>query len=239
MKLNVQKYNPTADAAPYMVSGEIEYEGKGGEKMSVLQALVKFDGEVAPVNFEYACKERMCGRCGVMLDGVPCLACVTPIEDGEHTIAPLEGFPVFRDLIVDREALDDNITNTTNRIRIEDYTEEQVAGGFDFPADVREKMYAIESCCRCGVCNASCPAKQMYPDEYAGPAVMTALAYRHMDPFDQGDRVLEAVSKGLFRCIMCGQCDQNCAQQDIPHLELWQMLRDEAEARGIVPSYAK
>lgn len=234
MKLTIQKYDPTVDAAPYNVTGEIEYK----DHMSALEALVNFDNEVEHINFEYACKERMCGRCGIMLDGKPCLACVTPIDDAAHTIEPLAGHPVFRDLIVDRTAFDNKITNVTNRIRIEDYSEEGIRTA-DFPKKIRDLVYAIESCCRCGVCDAGCPAKQQYPDEYVGPAAMTALAYRHLDPFDQGDRVLEAVSKGMYHCIMCGQCDQNCAQQDIPHVELWKMLREEAEKRDIVPSYAK
>jgi heterodisulfide reductase subunit C len=68
---------------------------------------------------------------------------------------------------------------------------------------------------------------------------MIAIAYRFLDPLDQGDRVMEAVSNGMYRCIMCGKCDELCVQQDIDHLELWRTLRDAAAKRGIVPSYAK
>lgn len=234
MKINVQKYDPTVDPAPYMVSGEIEHT----EMMSALEALVTFSTTVEHINFEYSCKERMCGRCGIMLDNKPCLACVTPIDDSEHTFTPLKGFPVYRDLIVNRTAYDNRISAVTSRIRIEDYNETQTAA-IEFPAKIREDVYAIESCCRCGVCDAGCPAKKQFPDDYVGPGAMTALAYRYLDPFDQGDRVLEAVNNGMFRCLMCGQCDQNCAQQDIHHVELWQMLRDAAKERGLVPSYAK
>ena len=234
MRIAVSKYDPTTDAAPRLVEGDVEHH----EMMSVLEALVDFSNTVEHVNFEYSCKERQCGRCGVMFDGTPCLACVTPIDDGEHTIEPLAGFPVLRDLVVDRGAYDDNVTAAMNRIRIEDCTSEE-SQAVDFPADVRERIYSMEWCCRCGVCDAGCPAKRDYPDEFAGPAVMLALGYRHLDPFDQGDRVLEAVNAGLFRCYMCGNCDNVCPQDDIAHVELWQTLRDAAGERGLVPRYAQ
>lgn len=234
MKIQVQVYDPAVDDAPHVVKGEIEHR----DKMTALEALMDFSNQVAYVNFEYSCKQRFCGRCSMMVDGQPCLACVTPIDDGPHVFEPLEGFPIIRDLIVDRTGFDDKISNTINRVRVEDCTEEE-SRSCDFPADTKERIYSMNWCCRCGVCDAGCPVKKANPDEYVGPAQMLATAFRYLDPYDQGDRVLEAVNNGLFRCMMCGTCDSVCAQDDIKHVEMWQILRDAAKERGLVPSYAK
>jgi len=233
MKIDVLKYDPAVDAKPYHVTGEVAFR----EKMTALEALVEFNNGVEAVNLDYSCACRLCGRCAVMLNGTPTLICVTPIEDKDYTYEPLKGFPVVRDLIVDKASFDDKLSGIFNRVRIEPFNEQTVVPASYDPA-VRDPLYHMEFCCRCGVCNAGCPAMASFPDEYIGPAGMLAIAYRHLDPLDQGDRVMEAVNNGLYRCIMCGKCDELCQQQDIAHVEAWQMLRDAAVARGIKPSYA-
>lgn len=233
MKITIQKYDPAVDAEPYAIEGEVPWK----EKMTALEALVYFHENIEPVNFDYNCACRLCGRCAMMIDGEACLACVTPIEDADHTYAPLAGYPVIRDLIVDKEALDQQMSGIFARKRIEPYTEETLVVPFASEEE-RTQAYAMEFCCRCGACTANCPAVAAFPNDYAGPAAMAAIAYRFYDPLDQGDRVMEAVSAGLYRCIMCGKCDETCAQQDIDHLGAWTKLREAAEARGLRPSYA-
>lgn len=237
MKLKVFKYDPAVDAEPYYVTGEIPYV----ENMTAMRALRDFNEQVAQVNYDHSCRARLCGRCAMMLNGEPTLICTHRIkEDGEYTYEPLAGYPIVRDLIVDKHALDARLSSLYNRICIEPFTAETInVDPEKFTPDIKDMTYGIEFCCRCGVCNAGCPAMQMHPDEFIGPAGMLAIAYRHMDPLDQGDRVMEAVSNGLYHCIMCGKCDQFCAQDDIKHIDAWKMLRAAAEERGIVPSYAK
>ena len=64
MKLNVFKFDPSTDAAPYYVSGEIEYV----ENMTGLAALMRFDEQVAHVNFDHSCRARACGRCAMAIN---------------------------------------------------------------------------------------------------------------------------------------------------------------------------
>ncbi|MDR1422847.1 MAG: 4Fe-4S dicluster domain-containing protein [Coriobacteriales bacterium] len=234
MKLQVLKFNPADDPASYYVSGEVEYR----EQMTAMEALVEFHEQIEPVNFDFSCACRLCGRCAMMLDGIPVLACVTPITDGSHTFEPLQGYPVIRDLIVDKAELDARLSLAYDRVRIEDFSRQTVVPP-DFDSATKELIYHAEFCCRCGVCDAACPTVATNPDSYVGPATMTAMAYRFMDHLDQGDRVMEAVSDGMYHCIMCGKCDEVCPQQDIGHLGMWKMLRDAAEKRGIVPGYAQ
>lgn len=235
MKLTVYKYNPAVDAAPYYVSGEVPWQ----EHMSGLHALMWFDENVAHVNFDHSCRARACGRCAMMLNGEPTLVCTQFLEDADYTFEPLKGFRVVRDLIVDKHTFDDQLTSIYNRVRIEPFNAETIA--FDMAAYDRETMmnlYGMEYCCRCGVCTAGCPVMDEHHDDFVGPAAMLAIAYRHLDPLDTGDRVMEAVHQGLYRCIECGRCDEVCASSDIKHLEAWKILRAAAEERGIKPSYA-
>ena len=233
MKITVKKYDPSKDAAPYYVSGEIEYR----EHMSALEALVEFYETVEGVNYDLNCTSAWCGRCAMMLNGEPCLVCVTPVEDAEYVFEPLEGFPVIRDLVVDKNSMHDRICALSERVKLEDFTAETIVPE-EFDATTTAQSLALEECCRCGVCTAGCPAKAAHPVEFCGPSEMAAIAYRYLDQLDRGDRVLEAVQHGLYYCIMCGRCDQNCPHAEITHVELWQRLRDEAEARGLKPSYA-
>ena len=68
--------------------------------------------------------------------------------------------------------------------------------------------------------------------KFAGPTQMIAIGLRFYDPYDQGDRVVEAVQNGLFNCIQCGTCLSACPQSlDIPTLmaemaELMKLLPD-------------
>ena len=236
MKISVCKYDPAVDAAPYYVSGEVPFI----ENMTALRALKIFDETVAHVNYDISCRGRICGRCACLLDGVPCLPCTFKLEDGDHVFEPLPGYPVYCDLIVDKHALDNQLTAAYNRVHVDDYTEEdyRIAETNGAPTEW-QKIWEMDYCARCGVCSAACPVYQTDSAEYVGPARMLANAYRYMDPYDQGDRVLSAVSEGLFKCILCGKCDEVCAHEDIKHVEAWQMLRDAAAARGIVPKYAQ
>ena len=231
MKINMYKYDPAVDAAPYYVTGEVAYT----DKMTLLECIIAFHEQVQDVAFDYSCHGRMCGRCAVMLDGIPALACSTPITDADHTIEPLKGQTNVRDLIVDKSDYDEKLSQQYQRMRLEPIKPEEINGCDGATAS---KLYEMVMCMRCGMCDAACPTLQAKPDQFAGPATLFALAFRHTDPFDQGDRVMEAVSKGLYHCIQCGMCDTVCQRFEMDHLGAWKMLRAEAEARGLKPSYA-
>ena len=235
MKISIQKYNPAVDSAPYYVEGDIEYR----DKMTALDAVYEFHKNIEPISYEYSCGGRICGRCAAMIDGQPALMCMTMLDDADHVIEPLEGLPVIRDLIVDKSSLDSHLSGISQRVMTEPVTISTIVSpDFDNTAyterDHEFLLYA-ERCGRCGVCMSACSALKMSKDKYIGPALMLQLAYRDMDWYDKADRVVQAVSSGLYDCIMCGKCDEVC-MQGIPHVDIWTMLREKAEARGLKPS---
>ena len=80
MKISIWKYNPSVDAAPYLVSGEVPYK----DMMTVLEVLIYFNENIEFVAHDYNCHGRQCGRCSLMMDGVPVLACATKVEGGKR-----------------------------------------------------------------------------------------------------------------------------------------------------------
>ena len=73
---------------------------------------------IRPIEFDYDCREGICGSCSLVIDGEPhgprvgtttCQTYMRHYEDGQAiTIEPwrARAFPVIRDLVVDRGALD-------------------------------------------------------------------------------------------------------------------------------------
>jgi len=234
MKVKVQKYDPSVDAEPYMKEYNVEYH----ENMTVLEALVKINDEQDPIVFDYSCRGRTCGRCAMALNGTPVLACVTLVEEnGDNEITSLPGFPIIRDLIVDKSKVHERVSAIEVRQRDHELTLAEVNEPVD--PTICKKMPPLEYCARCCVCTSACPVVQSKGlKSYIGPTGMIAIGLRFYDPYDQGDRVVEAVQNGLYECIMCGKCTEVCKALEIDHLSVWNDLRAAAEERGLKPANA-
>lgn len=230
MKIEIEKYNPALDAEPYMVEYEIDHI----EKMTLLEALVVINDTIEPVAFDYSCRGRVCGRCAMSLNGKPCLACVTLVEEsGKNIVKPLPGFPVVKDLIVDKTKITDRVSRISARQRAFELTLEEVKSPVE--AGLFEKLEPLEYCARCCVCTSACPVVQEKSlKTFIGPTGMIAIAKRFYDPYDQGDRVVEAVQNGLWECIDCGNCTDVCMALEIDHLSVWEDLREAAREANLI-----
>lgn len=232
MILKITKYDPSVNSVPKIISVNIDWK----ENMTVLEA-IQFAHEKTPIAFDYNCRGRQCGRCAIMFDGKPVMACCTFIKaDGTHTVEPLKGHPVLRDLIVYKRDAHDELSTIYNRIKdpaVGDLTDMQVLND-NYNTTAIEEIDAIEWCSRCLSCTAGCPAYNNNPSTYIGPAAMLAIAYRYYDPYDAGDRVRQAYNGGLWNCIMCGQCDYICPQLEIKRVpKIWKDLRKAATDAGL------
>jgi succinate dehydrogenase / fumarate reductase, iron-sulfur subunit len=86
------------------------------EMLDVLNEKLILDGD-DPVAFDHDCREGICGSCGLMIDGIAhgpeqatvCQLHMRSFKDGDVIdIEPWRsgGFPVVKDLVVDRSAFD-------------------------------------------------------------------------------------------------------------------------------------
>ena len=120
-----------------------------------------------PIAFDHDCREGICGMCSQVIDGIPhgpqekttaCQLHMRNFKDGDAIyIEPFraKAFPVIKDLIVDRSALD-------RIIQAGGYVSAHTGGFPDANAilipkkDAETAMDASE-CIGCGACVAACP----------------------------------------------------------------------------------
>ena len=77
------------------------YEYVKNQDFMVLDLLTAIKAHQDPsLAFRASCCEGVCGSCGMNINGINSLACVT-FAQGVTTVGPLPNFPVIKDLVVD------------------------------------------------------------------------------------------------------------------------------------------
>ena len=173
-----------------------------------------------PIHFDHDCREGICGMCSLTINGVPhggkhvttCQLHMRQFKDGDTIwIEPFraKAFPILRDLMVDRKALDQIIA----------------AGGF---VDVRtgsapnannvpvrkktaDAAFDAAACIGCGACVASC--------KNSSAMLFTSAKAAHLNLLPQGQpeknkRVLAMVRQmdalGFGNCTNQSECEAAC-----------------------------
>jgi len=195
-KVNIEtfRYDPQKDSSPYWRAYTIPFE----DKNTVLGALLYIQENLDPtLAFRYGCRYKRCGLCALEVNGKPRMACHTYLEEGMR-LAPLEGLPLIRDLVVDRRSLFQDLGKHGL------YMGKSVAS----PERIIEPAPGakLRSCMECLSCLASCPEYSFGDEKFAGPFIFVKLAQLHFDPRDQKDRVAQAYSLGIVRCRDCKKC---------------------------------
>ena len=79
------------------------YKVPYAEKLGVLDVLhYIFQNIDSSLAYRWNCRTGQCGTCAITINGVPGLACRTPVDPTkQYLLEPLYNFPVIRDLVVD------------------------------------------------------------------------------------------------------------------------------------------
>ena len=196
------------------------------EHMSFLEMLDAVNEDLIsegkePIAFDHDCREGICGTCGMMINGVPhgpleqTTACQIHMRHlkgaTEVWIEPwrAKAFPIIRDLVVDRSAMD-------RIIEAGGYVSVRTGSAQDANATPIEKMDADMSmdaaiCIGCGACVAACPN--------ASAMLFTSAKIGHLGFLPQGqperlDRALSMVQvhddEGFGNCTNHGACQNAC-----------------------------
>ena len=238
MKITVRVWRqPNSQADGRMVSYEVDQVSEDMsflEMLDVLNERLTHEGQ-DPIAFDSDCREGICGMCGVVINGeahgpvqtTTCQLHMRSFKDGDEIdIEPwrAEGFPILKDLVVDRSAFD-------RIIQAGGYITAPTGAAPDahaapVPKNAADKAFDAATCIGCGACVAACPN---------GSAMLfTAAKITHLGLLPQGQperdsRVLGMVAQhdeeGFGGCTNIGECAAVCPKE-IPLETISRLNRD-------------
>lgn len=207
--------------------------------MSILDALLLIKDNFAPdLAFRWSCRMEVCGSCGMVVNGVPKLACSTFVRDyanlGKISITALDQLPIEKDLIVDvnpfiekLEAIKPYIINaaiTPNLAKNEKTPETVATDPTDLSKEFRQtpkqlaKFKQYTMCINCLLCYQACPQVGINAN-FLGPAA-SALAHRYnLDNRDTAsDDRFSVLNQpdGIWSCTFVGYCSEVCPKHVDP-----------------------
>jgi succinate dehydrogenase / fumarate reductase iron-sulfur subunit len=193
-----------------------------------------------PIAFDSDCREGICGSCGCMINGIPhgpdagattCQLHMRRFKDGDTiVIEPFRAraFPVLKDLVIDRGALD-------RIIAAGGYVSINAGGAPDgnsipVPKPLADSAMDAAQCIQCGACVAAC--------KNAAAHLFTSAKIAHLGMLPQGQperaiRVVRMVEQmeeeGFGSCSNEGECEAACPKE-ISMANIARMNRDYLKA---------
>ncbi len=177
-----------------------------------------------PIAFDHDCREGICGSCCLMINGrahgpergvATCQTYMRNFKDGDVIyVEPwrARAFPVVKDLVVDRSALD-------RIIQAGGYVSVNTGGAPDgndvlTPRPNQEEAMDAAACIGCGACVAAC--------KNASAMLFTAAKVSHLALLPQGDpergrrvrRMVEQMDReGFGNCTNYYECEAACPKE--------------------------
>ena len=197
--------------------------------MSVLEMLDKINDELTqegeePIAFDHDCREGICGSCSMVINGVAhgpekasttCQTFLRSFPDGAHVyLEPFRAaaFPILKDLMVDRSALD-------RIIQAGGFVSVNTGGAPDGNAipvaqQIAEDAMDAAACIGCGACVAAC--------KNASAMLFTAAKVSHLATLPQGEVERSQRARGMIAqmdaeqfggCTNQGACAAVCPKE--------------------------
>jgi succinate dehydrogenase / fumarate reductase iron-sulfur subunit len=214
---------------PNAEGGLTEYKATGiSPDMSFLEMLdVVNEGLIekgeAPIAFDHDCREGICGSCGMMINGVAhgpmkatatCQLHMRSFSDGDTLVIEpwrARAFPVVKDLVVDRGALD-RIVGAGGYISAPTGSAKD-GNNIPIPKQNADQAMDAAACIGCGACVAACPngAGQLF----------TAAKLAHLNTLPQGQperrkrtlAMVEVMENYFGSCTNHRECEAACPKE--------------------------
>lgn len=177
-----------------------------------------------PIAFDSDCREGICGACGIVINGNPhgpepgttvCQVHMRVFRNGDTLVLEpfrASAFPVIKDLVVDRSALD-RIQSAGGYISVNTGNACD-ANAIPIPKDQADEAFSAASCIGCGACVASC--------KNASAMLFTSAKISQLALLPQGDvererRVVGMVEQmdeeGFGNCTNTAACSSTCPKE--------------------------
>jgi succinate dehydrogenase / fumarate reductase iron-sulfur subunit len=206
--LRILRFDPERDAAPHWERYAVEAEPM--DRVLTLLHAVK-DHQDGTLTFRRSCGHGVCGSDAMLINNRNRLACKVRVDQlgTKITVAPLNGLPVVKDLVVDMEGFFGKYRSVMPFLVNDTPAPERERR--QSPAE-RARFDDTTKCILCAACTTSCPSFWAQPS-YVGPA---AIVNAHRFIFDSRDEAAEerleilADKDGVWRCRTTFNCVDAC-----------------------------
>lgn len=191
------------------------------EMMDVLNEQLINDGQ-EPVAFDHDCREGICGMCSMHINGEPhgpdrgvttCQLHMRKFKDGDTIyIEPFraKGFPVIKDLVVDRTAFD-RIQHAGGFVSVNTSGNTQDANAIPIPKADADKAFDAATCIGCGACVAACKNASAMLFVSAKVSQFALLPQGKVEAKRRVLNMVEQMDKeGFGNCTNTGACAVEC-----------------------------
>ena len=213
-------------SGPNAKGGFVTYEAKDiPEEASFLEMLdIVKEGlnarDEEPIAFDHDCREGICGMCGVMINGLAhgpqtgtatCQLHMRKFKSGDTIVIEpwrAKGFPVVRDLVVDRSAFD-RIIEAGGYISVATGSAPD-ANLIPVPKAASDASMDAAACIGCGACVAACPnsAAQLFTS--AKIAHLNLLPQGQAERFSRVANMVDEMELWFGGCSNHGECEAAC-----------------------------
>ena len=201
---------------------EISDEASFLELLDVVNERLIAEGKEAIV-FDHDCREGICGTCSLMINGrahgpqrgtATCQLHMRKFESGDTiTVEPFRAsaFPILRDLMVDRSALD-RIVEAGGFITAE-------TGGapdanlIPVPKPVADASMDAAECIGCGACVAACPNGAAHLFTGAKVTHLNLLPQGQAERYSRVQTMVETMDSYFGSCTNHGECEAACPKE--------------------------
>lgn len=189
------------------------------EMLDVVNDRLTLEGK-EPIAFEHDCREGICGSCGLMINGHPhgpqkgtatCQLHMRKFSDGDLiTIEPWRaaGFPILRDLMVDRSAFD-RIIEAGGFVTV-DTGSAPDANLIPVPQAAAESAMDAAACIGCGACVAACPNNAAQLFTAAKASHLNLLPQGQPERFTRVAAMVDTMESFFGSCTNHAECQEAC-----------------------------
>jgi succinate dehydrogenase / fumarate reductase iron-sulfur subunit len=232
MKLTVKLYRYKPGSEAHYDTFPVEVPDTG----NVLDAIEQAWAADKTVMFRHACHHASCGSCGLLVNDVEKLPCVTPVKDyGEGAtikIDPMRNFPVITDIAVDASPIYQRMLLVGMPI-IRHAESLRSDGKYVLPEGLPD-FGRFENCLECGLCLSACPVMATDP-QFLGPMGLAAAERLLNEPRGvDHDYIYTLIDDehGLWRCHSSFECTEACPYEVDPGAAIMR-LKGKVAARKI------